>query len=464
MKQPHPAIEVLLDQRRFEQAESLIREELAQRPEDAWLLLHLALCFFMTGRADAALQVVEQAIRQEPDYAHAHFVRGVILQHLAQTLPPPEKSFRLTWYPPPHPLALAAEESFTQALRLEPDSEQYHLGRAKNLVQLRRMDAARDAVEHGLTHSPEDPGLLNLLATICREQGQLGAAQDATLRALAGDPDDVMIHANRGWTLLRTGQNDEAQKHFRESLRLYPHSTWARLGMQETLKRRFKPYGWCARGLHWLGQYDPRGQIRNGWIIAGLLTGSTLGAAGLLYVALTNTQESITLLQIVAASFLILFAGLIGVMLFVLVSLLARASTEISAAVLLFSADGRRTLDHSEKHRWLAVTLGLIWCFAVFLAFAFLPKTSRLPFGVLIFGGIGVLIALAWGLDQLRSRGTWFWLGFGVALAGGVVAMLSTDRAGDSPEWVAFCWIGSMVGAIVMYVFLEDPETVRAEQ
>lgn len=67
----------LLD--RHAEAATAFRDELAHRPGQPRVLRALAAELLHAGDADAALDAVEEALRQAPGYAEAHLLRGLIL-------------------------------------------------------------------------------------------------------------------------------------------------------------------------------------------------------------------------------------------------------------------------------------------------------------------------------------------------------------------------------------------------
>ncbi len=70
---------VLLEQRRYAEAEKYFRESLAGDPQDAFALFHLAVCQSNQDHNTDALASVEQALRLEPEIADFFALRALIL-------------------------------------------------------------------------------------------------------------------------------------------------------------------------------------------------------------------------------------------------------------------------------------------------------------------------------------------------------------------------------------------------
>jgi tetratricopeptide (TPR) repeat protein len=64
-----------LDQSRLDEARRLYERVLAQEPRNAEAITHLGAVLFQEGRIDAALGKVEEALRIDPRYIHAHWDR-----------------------------------------------------------------------------------------------------------------------------------------------------------------------------------------------------------------------------------------------------------------------------------------------------------------------------------------------------------------------------------------------------
>lgn len=427
----HPAINDFLMQGRLDRAEQLIRTELERDPEDAHLLTALAWCLVRTQRPAVAAQVVNHALQLDPNHAWAHMIKGetVVYDPASYRIP---RKFLESDEGLRRRVARSAEHHYREALRLEPQNPYYHAALADNLFDSGRFDQARQAAEAGLAIDPQHVKCLNLLVNILMERGGVRPAEQAALAALAARPDDAYTHANRGWVLLRAGKHGEAYDHFRESLRQYPQSPWAKAGLTEAIKHRFVPYRMIAGGLGWLSKQD-RNNVRHVLTIIAVVT------LGLTVVALASwawrawehrwasgdyrgdpMTMTISLMCIFVMP-LMLFGGMLPA--------LARVGRKLAGATLFFSRDGRLVLE--PKHwadGWL-VSIGVLWGVAVVFSF----DRPWLLIGALCAAPSLVLLAALLGYGAKRfKRSDWLY-GVGAAAAGWAAFGLAILRIGVLP-------------------------------
>jgi hypothetical protein len=128
---------------------------------------------------------------------------------------------------------------------------------------------ALNAADQGLIYDPQHSLCLNVRATALVQLGERGQAAATVEEALANDPEDAYLHANRGWALLHEGKPRDAMGHFRESLRLDPTNDWARAGVVESLKASFFVYRWLLRYFLWMSRLSPGAQ--NAILIGGFV-------------------------------------------------------------------------------------------------------------------------------------------------------------------------------------------------
>ena len=208
---------------RYEDAEKAFREGLAQEPNDAFALHHLASCqFHMAGRQRDALTTIDSAISLEPNQPDHHILRAFILCVLDR---PKE--------------ALAAAQI---ALGLAPNESGAYTAEAQAYLQMENWPAAERAARQSLALDADNSGAANQLAQALRLQNKQ-AENDAHLAGmLARDPDDAFTHANAGWSALNRGEHRQAEVHFREALRIDPDFDYAREGLLNSFRARSPIY------------------------------------------------------------------------------------------------------------------------------------------------------------------------------------------------------------------------------
>jgi tetratricopeptide (TPR) repeat protein len=206
-------------QGQWSQAEAVLRQALAIRPDDAEVLYQLALLktetgafteahFFVTsalaadpalfrgyallgriqaetGSPEAALDSYDQALRIAPRDAETHFGRAVVLQRLDRLED-----------------ALA---SYDQSLAVAPDQAEVWCNHGNTLMALRRFEDALQSFDRGLK-CRADVGMLHYnRASALNALGRGAEALIAYERALALEPNNIDFRNNRGNTRFEAG-------------------------------------------------------------------------------------------------------------------------------------------------------------------------------------------------------------------------------------------------------------------
>lgn len=229
---------LLYDSRRFKEAEEEFRLDICAQPQSASARSMLALTLLTQDRLDEARKMAEEAISLDPDNSFAHYARSFVLYN----------QLRLD----------DALKSIEEALRLDPyDADYYGHASAINLAR-DNWKAALELADNGLEMAADHVECLNCRAFALTRLGKLDEAEEAVTVALARDPENDLSHANRASIFFRRGKPAEAAEHFREALRLNPHSKWARDGILEALRARNPVYYPFARLSLLLSDLDRR--------------------------------------------------------------------------------------------------------------------------------------------------------------------------------------------------------------
>jgi tetratricopeptide (TPR) repeat protein len=248
---------LLLQQRRYEQAEEHIRRSLGDDPGDPMAHAWLAICLGEREQHTEATREAQHAVALAPDSAYAHFVLARVLDGRNMTRE-----------------ALAA---VNEAIRLDPEDAGHWALLAQLESGRKKHREALEAAERGLRIDPEHVACTNLRAIALSNLGRRDEASSSIRSALQRDPEDAATHANMGWTLLRQGEARKALEHFRESLRLDPQSEWARRGIVEAMKARFLLYRIFLGYFLFMARLPARAQwaiIIGGYIGYQLLAGA----------------------------------------------------------------------------------------------------------------------------------------------------------------------------------------------
>ncbi len=247
----HPErIQWLMDQRRYPLAVTALQTWLREEPDRPIIHAFLALCYSEMQQLPSALEHARTAVGLGPELSYSHYILGVVLQEKGQLK--------------------GARESLSQALALDPEDADYHTRLGLIYWQQALWQQALQSAETALQFDPEHIDALNLRSMALMRMGEGDAAVSNLDTALSHDPENARVHANRGWSLLYARQPEAALDAFRQALRLMPELEWAREGMLEALRARYRVYRLFQRYRFWLSKYGARQQILLMilWIIA----------------------------------------------------------------------------------------------------------------------------------------------------------------------------------------------------
>lgn len=99
-----------------------------------------------------------------------------------------------------------------------------HLDRARALVALNELSAARDSLDIALEQAPRDPLGWLLSATLARRSGEMPLAQAHIARAVQLSPDDASVALEEGNIAVLTGHDDIARAAWERAVKLAAQS------------------------------------------------------------------------------------------------------------------------------------------------------------------------------------------------------------------------------------------------
>ncbi len=239
--------QMLLSQRRPDQAEKELGQALADEPNHPLAHALMALCLAESEQFDRATHHAGQAIAAAPDVAFPHYAMAIVCAKRNQLK--------------------EAAEAVRAAIALEPLNADYHELLGKIHASRREWKEALACAKEALACDAEHVDARNLKTLALRNLGQGEAAEAEMLETLAEDPDNAWTHANLGWRYLERNDTKKAMHHFREALRIEPELEWARAGVVETLKSRNVIYRLFFRYFMMMGRLTQSGQWK---LILGL--------------------------------------------------------------------------------------------------------------------------------------------------------------------------------------------------
>jgi tetratricopeptide (TPR) repeat protein len=238
---------ILLQQRRYEDAERELRTALALDPDNTHLMLLLTICLIEQDKIEEAETSIQMVISQEPDNDYALYIFAKI------------KLYRED--------LKKAESLLKEAIHLAPNEPDYYGLLASIYLQKKNFKLALDYAEKGLAQDSENILCLNMRSTSLLKLKRKDEAFQTIEKALEKDPENEYTHINYGWGKLERGQHKEALVHFREALRLNPNSDAAKSGLVETMKAKYWFYRQFLKYAFWMSRLSSKNQ----WIfIIGL--------------------------------------------------------------------------------------------------------------------------------------------------------------------------------------------------
>ena len=189
---------------RSHEARSHYEEALRLNPDYAHAHHNLGLLLLEQGRNDEARDHFEAALRINPNHAGAHNNLGLILKDQGR-------------------IELARAQ-FDQALRINPNAAETHSNLGLLLFGQGRSDEARTHFNEALRIKPNDPEANFNLGLLLANQGRIGEARTHFEAALRINPNHLGAHNNLGVILKDQGRFDEARAHFEEALRINPNA------------------------------------------------------------------------------------------------------------------------------------------------------------------------------------------------------------------------------------------------
>ncbi|WP_431100953.1 tetratricopeptide repeat protein [Roseateles noduli] len=198
--------ELLIERRRWREAETVLRQGLALEPEDLTLLTELARTRFAQNDNDEALHLVRGVLAKDP----SHFEGRYLLFHVLADMDE----------------AAEAEAVILALIREFPGAPGFYTSYARLMLRALQVDKARGLVAEALRLAPDSHGALQAAALCDLVDGRRGDTA-AMRRLLVEDPGSretlsLVINA-----LIDRGRIREAYRLSKELLRAQPDDPFA---------------------------------------------------------------------------------------------------------------------------------------------------------------------------------------------------------------------------------------------
>ena len=313
-------IEILIQQKKFAEAERNLSELLREDPNNIHFLSLLSEVNLQQDKFDKANNIIDNAIGLSPDTPHLFYIKSRIAI----------QQDKLN----------EAEKFLNQAIELDPYDADYFALLATVRLGRKQFNEALETANRALEIDAENLLALNTRSTALNKLNRSDESFQTIEGALREDPNNAYTHANYGWGLLEKGDHKKALVHFKEALTNDPNFSYAQSGMLEALKATNPVYRVFLKYSFWMGNLTAKYQ----WAV---IIGFYLGFRALRSIASNNESLKPYLTP------LIIFLALIAFSTWVI--------APISNLFLRFNKYGRLLLDRKEKlsSSFVAISLGL---------------------------------------------------------------------------------------------------------
>lgn len=322
-------VEVLLNQRRFKEAEELIQEGISIDPNHPHLIILSADLSYLQEDYARSLELIHMAMAFAADEPYLHYLKSRSLVALDRYSD--------------------AEKSIEQAIHLDADQADYFAFWAYIKLDRKQFEEALNLANKALEIDSENLLGRNSRSTALLKLNRNEESSETIEEALNEDPDNVFTHSNYGWNLLEQGKHQEALRHFNEALQLDPNFELAQEGMKEAIKAKYVVYRWFLKYKFWMSNMTAKYQ----W---GFVIGFYLLYRGLALFAENNPAYSVFVTPIL--------------ILYLIFALSSWVMTPISNLFLRFNPYGKHLLKPYQKMSSNFVAGSVLLCLIGLLLYA----------------------------------------------------------------------------------------------
>jgi len=369
-------VEILIQQKKFDEADRILKDLLSQDSTNIYFLSLLAEVNLQQDKFDTARTIIDNAIGLSPDSPHLFYTKSRIAIQ--------QNNFD------------EAEKNVRQSIALDPNDADYFALLANIKLGRKQYEEALQLANKALEIDAENLLGLNTRSTALLKLNRSAESFNTIEGALREDPNNAYTHANYGWGLLEKGNHKKALEHFKEALKNDPNFTYAQSGMLEALKANNIIYKLFLKYAFWIGNLTSKYQ----WVV---IIGFYVGFRALKSIASNNETLQPYLTPLIIALALIAFSTWV--------------ITPISNLFLRFNPYGKFLLDKNEimSSNFVAASFAifvlglilflatsnekfltiLIFGFAMMLPFSVMFSPSKFKYSLLIYAIVMTVIGIA---------------------------------------------------------------------
>ncbi|HLO97137.1 MAG TPA: tetratricopeptide repeat protein [Fimbriimonas sp.] len=204
-------------------------KHLSEEPNDADCLGNLAACYYSMGNTGRATKIAKSALRNDPDHLHSLKILALIDAQ--------ERRIKHALVGADRVAKLAPEDSATFKFKADVEME---LGLALR---------AEQSILEAIRLSAEDDRLHNRLASIQLALGKPQDAERSLLSALRLNPNSVESLGLLGVVQRYTGRTDDSYKTLRSALQIDPNEFENRTQLLNAIRSKFPPFRWGLNAI-----------------------------------------------------------------------------------------------------------------------------------------------------------------------------------------------------------------------
>ena len=183
-------VEILIQQKKFQEAESILSDLLTEDSNNIHFLSLLAEVNFQQDKFDDANSIIENAIGLSPDAPYLFYIKSriAIQQNKLNE----------------------AEKNINQAIELDPYDADYFALLANIRLGRKQFEEALEIANKALQIDGENLLALNTRSTALNKLNRRDESFETIEGALREDPNNAYTHANYGWGLLEKGDHKKS--------------------------------------------------------------------------------------------------------------------------------------------------------------------------------------------------------------------------------------------------------------
>lgn len=205
---------VYLQQRRYPEAEGVLKDALKNNPKDSGLRLEMARFYYGTQRKDDLLALLNQMKSNLKEFPDAYLQAGDFFIRVGQFD--------------------EAIKQFEEGIQKDPARKNVYLGHEiEDYVRANKLDLAYSKNNEILKSDPKDTSARALKATFALDKGEINQAESELQAVVTAKPNNFVARFNLGRAHFAKGEYEQARQEFEKSVDLNPDYTPARLALTQ---------------------------------------------------------------------------------------------------------------------------------------------------------------------------------------------------------------------------------------